>query len=305
MKSCNVKNGYAITDVKSHIKKTVSQKVMDITFKTLEKTDFSELVVAFNLAFENYFVEITVNEEQLKGKFKVDNTKLEFSVGAFHNDTLVGFIFHGIDEFNNTLVAYNGGTGVIPAYRGLKLTSRMYSHILPVLKVAGITKSVLEVITLNTNAIKIYEKVGFNIIRKVDCYKGAFKSINKYEYRLSHSALAGQKLESLWEIKPTWQSSTNSVKRHESSIITLSVMIENQAVGYLIMNTGGKVLQFSVDKTHRNKGIASCLFLKAMEQKNILMVYNVDENYKDVASFLKKGGLVHILSQYEMELYIN
>lgn len=143
-----------------------------IQIKTLAKTSLEKITGTFNLAFSDYFVPIHLTLEQLSAKMKSDRVNLEYSVGAFEEEELIGFILHGTDIIEDKKVAYNGGTGVIPSKRGKGLTKQMYDFILPRLKEEGIDYLTLEVIFKNIQAIKSYERVGFKIARELKCYKG-------------------------------------------------------------------------------------------------------------------------------------
>ena len=123
-------------------------------FKTLGQTDFENIVEAFNDAFADYEIQLQRTKEELLQKIRVEDIDLSLSAGAFDGDTLVGFIFFGIDDHVNGIkTAWDGGTGVIPAYRGHKLTQRMFEFIQPALKQAGVKKILLEVLENNTVAI--------------------------------------------------------------------------------------------------------------------------------------------------------
>jgi ribosomal protein S18 acetylase RimI-like enzyme len=145
---------------------------MNLNFSTLENVEKSEIVKTFNSAFENYFVKIELTEKSLTEKFAAENILLEKSVGAFVENKLIGFVFIGIDDFNGRKTAYNGGTGVVPGFRGNDLTGKMYKFLLPKLAVENIKSHLLEVITENRSAIKAYEKIDFKIERKLACFKG-------------------------------------------------------------------------------------------------------------------------------------
>jgi hypothetical protein len=68
--------------------------------KSLENTEISELATVFNQSFSDYIVPLKITIEQLENKIKSDNIKLKFSVGAFENNRLIGFILHGFNFAN-------------------------------------------------------------------------------------------------------------------------------------------------------------------------------------------------------------
>lgn len=279
-----------------------------MNYKTLENTSIEILTEVFNLAFKDYFVEVNLTPQQLESKFSSENVKLELSVGAFDGGQLIGFIFHAADTINSDICVYNAGTGVVPAFRGKQITAKMYDFILPKLKQKGVNKSLLEVITMNTKALKIYESIGFTTKRVVDCFKGEFYS-DKEDYLPYFFIEDGfnyeKEMEEFISYNPTWQNSNYTINRLKDSVKTLTIRKSGMLLGCLVLNSNtGKVLQFAVNKSHRKKGIGTYLFKKASELKGSLMVYNLDNSDTEASELLKKGGLTYLLSQYEMELII-
>lgn len=280
-------------------------KLYKMIFKTLQNTSIEDLTSAFNESFQNYFVPIHFTPEQLLRKFKAEGVKLNLSVGAFEAHKLVGFILHATNEETGNAIAYNSGTGVIPEYRGQTLTTKMYGFIFPVLKSAGARKVILEAITANEKAIRIYKKLNFEIIRKVNCYKGTLT----FPPNLAQDNISDQKkrdaseLKELWDFEPTWQNSFYVVERQPELITNLFVEKENKIVGYLLLNNNN-VMQFAVHKDFRKQGIGTALFRKAAELKNELRLINVDSGHEPTSLFLEYIGLPYTLSQYEMELLL-
>src|SRR5690606_11050066 len=125
--------------------------------QTLRAATTAEIAETFNLAFSDYLVPIHLSETDLKAKMVAENTKLDYSAGVFSDGKLVGFILIGIDGDT----AYNGGTGVVAAYRGQNLTRKMYDFLFPILSEKGIVNHHLEVITENKKALPVYQKIGF------------------------------------------------------------------------------------------------------------------------------------------------
>lgn len=277
--------------------------------KTLKGIDKKGILKVFNESFSDYFIPFKLTEEQLTSKMVADKINLELSVGSFENGKLNAFILHGFDTINNQKVIYNGGTGVIPEKRGLGLTKQMYLFILPLLEKKGVNKVILEVISKNIQAIKSYEKSGFKALRELDCFKGNFnfQKINKdveikklpnYQWKL---------MESFWDVRPTWQNSTNVMDELKPGNISLGAFIKNELVGYVIYNPFGKrIQQIATDKGHRQKGIAAALISELTKNYGqTFSVINVDKMSESTGKFFKSIGFGNYLEQLEMELIIN
>ncbi len=282
-------------------------------FATLEHTPIGLLTEAFNNAFADYELPLQYTPETLQQKINVEGINLDMSVGAFDNGTLVGFTFFAVDKLNNVLTAWDGGTGVIPGYRGQKLTQRMFDHIRPVLENAGVKRVLLEVLQNNTGAYRIYEKIGFRTVRSLNAYRGAVKKTSSVQYKIEilHSYDAGQLL-SMADWQPSWQYTNYVVRNWGDPIITIGIKKDGAVVAYAHYttltrqgSTTMRVMQFAVDKNHRRLGMGTALFNYIAGDNSIpVSVINVDATSESSNAFMKAAGMEHFISQYEMEIKI-
>ncbi|MBQ0151648.1 MAG: GNAT family N-acetyltransferase, partial [Chryseobacterium sp.] len=142
-----------------------------IKFSTLENCTIEEITIVFNAAFSDYLMPMKMSLEQMRHKFETENIALHYSVGAFDNDILVGFILHFSNTENGITKIYNGGTGVIKNYRGNNLTRKMYDYVLPLIN-KNVSCINLEVLEQNTPAINAYKGIGYELKRKLICFQG-------------------------------------------------------------------------------------------------------------------------------------
>lgn len=277
-----------------------------IQIKTLNDISIETLTDTFNLAFSDYIVPLKLSKEELLVKMKMDNVDLAYSVGAYQNNKLLGFILHGSDIIDNKRIIYNGGTGVIPEARGKNITQQMYNYIISDFKEIGIHSIILEAITQNTPAIKTYSSVGFKKKRILKCYQGYIdvtnnttnidiKGLNNYDWKV---------LQSFWDFAPTWQNNSRVVEDTQSMNLSLGAYRHDELVGYLIFNPQNKrIVQIAVNRRFRHQGIGSALINKAIEAHgNNLSVINVDERAESTNTFLLDIGFKNDLNQVEMKL---
>lgn len=278
------------------------------TFQTLENISTEKILEVFNLAFSDYVIPLSLTMEQLEDKIKSDNIRLEFSVGAFDNNQLIAFILHGYNQVDEVKQIYNAGTGVIPDSRGNKLTAKMYEYILPILQENNIDKIILEVITENKVAIKVYQKIGFKTIRHLDSFKGLINisnTINDFEIR-NLDRYDWQKLQHFWDFNPSWQNSISAVEKLKQYNISFGVYENEILLGYIIYNPKQRrIHQLSVDKNFRNRGIGRQLLKYiSTNYESEISIINIDENAKEVPEFLYSVGIKDFIKQYEMELVL-
>ncbi|MCP4442767.1 MAG: GNAT family N-acetyltransferase [Aureispira sp.] len=270
----------------------------------LNKCSTKEILSAFNLAFSDYTIPLQLTLEQLEQKIITDDIQLEYAVGAFEQDQLVGFILHGVRKKDGITYFYNAGTGVIPRYRGQRITQQLYKffseELLPSTKDH---KRLLEVITTNDKAIKAYKKVGFKIHRTVHCYKGKLQ-LKLIDLPSNYSI---QKIEtpqweffkSFWETSPTWQNATKSLQK--SAIDCYGIFDQQSKLVAYIITTPQKLRQIAVAPNHRNKGLAKCLIQHCYNNGDAISVLNLDEQNIALTNLLEQLGLEKFISQYEMQ----
>lgn len=275
-----------------------------ISFSSLKNTSISTISNTMDLAFSDYSIPITFPVETLTQKFVTENIQLHLSVGAFDNKKLVGVILLGYNPKKQSV--YNGGTGVIPDYRGQKLTQKMYTFSSSLLKDIEIKQQQLEVISNNLYALRNYKKIGFSITRKLNCYNGYIKPnlINTAVKIKVISNVNWPLLRSFWCTLPTWQNDIQAIEMATQPIEIMGAFLNSKLVGYLILSTEiNRIHQVAVAKEYRRRFIASTLFkYVATNYSEKVTIINVDENAKATNIFLEKIGLINFLQQYEMKL---
>jgi ribosomal protein S18 acetylase RimI-like enzyme len=279
-----------------------------LEFTTLEHTGPGHLLETFNQSFKNYFVPMQLTREQLEQKIVTDNVDLRLSAGAFENKKLVAFILHGKELINGVPIVYNSGTGVLAEARGAGLSQKLYDFVLPALHEIKTHKCVLEVIESNQPAIRTYNKIGFNITRQLECYKGAVKFSAPGEqndiYELNR--LDWPVLKSFWDWSPTWQNRPGAIEKM-TGIKIIGIRTSGQLAGYAIFSEAtGRIHQFAVSKFHRRKGLGSRLFeyIGKTTGKGLSTI-NVDSKAHTTLMFLESVGLNPFIRQFEMELTLN
>lgn len=280
-----------------------------ITFKTLSDTSSKEILDCFNLSFSDYALPFQLSLQQLETKFGIEDINKDISVGAFHDDELIGFVLHGGRILDTKRVAYNAGTGVVPTERGSGLTTRMYQFILPTLRSMGFDKVVLEVLSENIPAIKSYQRIGFLPRRKLDCFKGEIISgqINKEIRVVEGSTQDLADLSAIGEIEPTWQNSMESIRNLGKTARQLFAYSGDEFLGYCILNsTNNRILQIAVKKDIRNSRVGSTLlnYIEHNISKECSII-NVDTNYEGPTNFFIRKNMLKSISQDEMELMID
>lgn len=269
--------------------------------KPLSTTTFEELMDCFYTSFEGYFVKMPTDNAYFKNRWKAAKVDYDLSFGMFDDDTLVGFIVNAIDYRNGIKIAYNTGTGVIPEYRGKRIVKQIYDTAIPILKKNNINTFTLEVITKNTNAIKAYEFVGFEICKTYKCYNNTFNEVS--ESALNIECINSSDFD--WNLSKnesyySWDNQKEAITRN-SQLSYYLIKKENLALGYVIVDTeNGYIAQIeafsnSIEDYSNILNKLSSLSLK-------WRINNIDDRLKEKINAFESLGFQNSIDQYEMLL---
>jgi len=273
--------------------------------KSLEKTDFETLFVAFSKAFADYDIQLNADELKTMWKRRGFNPKLSFA--AFEGNDIVAFTLNGIGNFNGQKMAYDTGTGTLKEYRGKGLATKIFEHSIPYLKKANINHYLLEVLQHNSKAVSVYQKMGFEVTRELNYFfwtnneiKNEIKSTCSVERIDIENHLF---VSDFWDFYPTWQNSFESINRAKEDFVSFGAFVEKKLVGYCVFEpNSGDITQIAVDKSYRRKGIGTILLnetskLNKLPQTKLL---NTETSCTSIVDFLKSKNIEITGKQFEM-----
>ncbi|KAN0040234.1 hypothetical protein ACTA71_012124 [Dictyostelium dimigraforme] len=134
-----------------------------IIIKKLKECDKDEFTKLWNESHSGHFHKWQKTREEIEARNKLHKISEEDSKVAFIDGKQVGFILSATGEVGGKLVGWNGATAVLKEFRRFGIATQIYNEILNDYKKQGIEQAVLEVITINENAKKLYSKLGFRI----------------------------------------------------------------------------------------------------------------------------------------------
>ncbi|WP_338769790.1 GNAT family N-acetyltransferase [Bernardetia sp. ABR2-2B] len=278
--------------------------------RNLSETNFDTLIECFLLSFENYFVKMPTDIEYYKQRWKTAKVDYRLSYGMFDNEKLVGFIIHAIDERNQKKIAYNTGTGVTPSYRGQKIVQSIYDYAIDDLQNNGVKRSILEVITENTKAIKSYQNTGFKITKRYKCFAGEINIENQFRDNFEVKKVNYSDID--WSELPnqdaySWDNHFKIIKNGNYTYYQIwnKNGLENRLESFFVINpSNGYIAQFEVlvNEKQSKKLAYQRLFSAVKDISPFIKINNIDTKFEDKINFLDSVGIENIIDQYEMEM---
>ncbi|WP_258102854.1 GNAT family N-acetyltransferase [Marinoscillum sp. MHG1-6] len=281
-----------------------------LELKTFSESDIIPLFEAFSLAFSANDVPFRPSLEQFRNRiFRKLGIVNEVSGLLTSGSMVVAFVLHTINRNGNKLTAYNGGTGVIPYYRGNGHAIEVYSWLFPKLQNLGVNNILLEVIDNNQRAIELYKKMGFNFVRTFKCFKLTSTIPN---YHVDELIIAEAKQwNSGYAVFDSYETSfLDSIPHLQTSFDNETMLIssiDDQVVGYVIFQSAlGRISRLAVMEHFRGKHVASALVREVQKRSfsNEITIMNVPEDQQGTIQALQKMGFVNEVDQIEMELII-
>lgn len=140
---------------------------MELTYRKLSTMSFEDAHALFNRGFEGYSIPMNLKFDQFVDRFGAEGLSTELSVVAFDGDTPIGFVLQGIRKDRGLTISWNGGTGIIPEYRGKRVGFHLMEEAEQVLLEKEVTTATLEALSENAPAIRLYEKLGYQVVDKL------------------------------------------------------------------------------------------------------------------------------------------
>jgi ribosomal protein S18 acetylase RimI-like enzyme len=177
---------------------------------------------------------------------------------------------------------------------------------LELLRNVGANRYVLEVLQSNAAAIRVYQRLGFEITRELFCWTLDRPARRSNQTRISTVAAIDVREEELWDWTPSWQNSHDSIRRAGEPRTFLAAGNEDDVVGYATVFKSGDLPQLAVAKDRRREGIGTALIDAAREaSEHPLRIINTDGGDPGTAVFLRTLGAQETVRQYEMILSID
>lgn len=272
--------------------------------ETLSTTPFETIAATFDRAFGDYAVSFSSSASWLGEMMRRRGVRLELSIGIRDDDQLVAFTLNGIGSWKGDVAGYDCGTGVIPEYRGRRLTALMLEKTTAALREAGASCYLLEVLQSNEKAIRAYRGAGFETTRELRCWELdtiAHPADGKINVAVEPSIDAAL-LATMRDSEPSWQNGDESIARAADPRFALSVQGDAAIAGCAVLfPKTNDLAQLAVSGPARHRGIGTALLTAARARcSKPMRILNIDAGDEGSNSFLVKSGATETVRQFEM-----
>jgi ribosomal protein S18 acetylase RimI-like enzyme len=200
-----------------------------IEIRRLSSCSFDQAVKIWNEGFKGYFVDMTLSLDVYLSRLVREGLSPEFSLVAFCDGRPVGFLLNGFRENSGRTIAWNGGTGVSPEFRGRGVGKVLVKATLDLYDEFGVDVAMLEAISTNEPAIALYKQFGYEVVDRLISLRhegGLPEHLFNREHSKSYVAervaphVVGS-LEFYEELAP-WQTHWQNVSRNQGAALIVS-----------------------------------------------------------------------------------
>ncbi|MCU1265872.1 MAG: hypothetical protein JWM21_2190 [Acidobacteria bacterium] len=289
-----------------------------VEIRPLSECSFEDAVRIWNKGFQGYFVDMTMSLDAYLARLQREGLSPEFSMVAFSEGRPAGFLLNGIRMDAGRKVAWNGGTGVSPEFRGRGIGKALLRAAFDLYIAQGVERATLEAISENQQAISLYQQFGYEIFERLISLKRegslsepAFHHPDSQAYSARRVAPfdVGQ-LEFYQQLEP-WQTHWQSLARNNGEALIVSDR-NGAAVGYALFRK-------KRDEQERTLDIAlyQCVSVPGPDAKATIAcalqsvyaplelacgrsTYNFSKGNDAVVGMLTETGFTHFIEQVHM-----
>jgi ribosomal protein S18 acetylase RimI-like enzyme len=135
----------------------------NVTIRRLDTCSFIEAVRLWNEGFSGYYVDLTLALDGYLARLRADCLSPGLSLAAYVAGAPAGFLLNGVRASRAGQTAWNGGTGVAPAFRGRGVGRALVAAALRVYRELGVRVATLEAVARNAPAIALYRRFGYEV----------------------------------------------------------------------------------------------------------------------------------------------
>ncbi|HDR7787389.1 MULTISPECIES: GNAT family N-acetyltransferase [Bacillus] len=277
-----------------------------IQYKRCSEVNIDLVYEAFRDGFSDYIIKMEVSKEDfIKRFFGAEGNSLEHSFLSLDGDKPVGVILGGIKDYENIKTMRCGTLAVHPNYRGVGVSQKLFELHKEEALQNECKQLFLEVIVGNDQAIRFYNKLGYEKVYDLSYYnlKDVTKIIHKeckgIEIKQLEFPAFKVEIQKWLHFHINWQNDMDYIEKTNNSFY--GAYVNNELKGAICINEQGKISFIFVDKYCRNIGVGTNLLQVAIEELKLSTLTIGFPNNSLLEGYLKKMDFEKSsLEQYEM-----
>ena len=237
-------------------------------------------------AFSDYLLPLQPDADSFRATLRARGFDPEASQVALDQGDIAAF--WNVATRNDNRYLISSGTRI--SHRRQGLSARLGQAAIAAAATTGAQTFWLEVIEGNTSARRLYESLGFEVTRKLDCYRLDHPSPRLSPCHLADVPTVATTISRHATWQPTWQNSTETI-----AALPLTAYLHDQ--GGIILGTGGLVHQLAASTP-----AALAELLAAAATQGPLTLVNLDATDTALKAVLQNLGANRFITQAEMRL---
>jgi len=291
-----------------------------VSIKPLKACSFEAVLQAWNEGFQGYFVDMTLSLDGFMGRLYREGISVEHSLIAFCEDRPAGLLLNAIGLIDGKKIAWNGGTGVSPKFRGRGVGKALMRATIDLYQRHQVQLALLEAITENRKAISLYEQFGYEVVDRLVFWQ--------YDGKLDSRSFAGDEDEypvkgvtpqhvgelAFYQQMVPWQSLWQSVARNNGAALVVSDS-SGLEIGYALYKKNfddqGKLISIALCQCAANPDRADAEAIVSSALRHLFApfevechrtTYNLSDSNKTVLRLLGECGFKPSIEQVHMVL---
>jgi len=267
-----------------------------LEFRRMSTCSFQTAVEVWNEGFQGYAIDLTLSLDSFLSRLTANGISPDHSFVAFNEGAPVGFVLTALRTEGDLKLAWNGGTGVIPAMRGKGVGKALIDAAIELYETELVDVALLEAIDTNKNAIKLYEKFGFQIVDELSLLRSedpgdAFAQAAKtHDYRITHVPPEVVAKLPFYQKLSAWQTQAQSIRLNHGEAFVVSDA-RPAPVGYAlfkrVFNEAGKLVSIALYQCEVAPDQPDAELIATVALNSI---FPLESNYRRMTSNLRKSN---------------
>lgn len=291
-------------------------------FRRLHTFTLEQLTSLWNEGFQDYFVSLNFTLDMFVMRTANEGLSLSHSFAIMDGERPVGFVMNGFRQDAGRTIAWNGGTALIPEYRGKGIGKQLIEEAIRIYRAENADIALLEAIKENAPAIALYRGCGYEIIDGLSFYQlegqleenafGADDASGRYAFTVGNPQDV-RRFAFHEELQP-WQSQWQSLQNGGLAMIAHDET--GDAAGYAlfkrVMDEQGEhqstilyqcaLKHTSADGRMLARALLGKVFASAKPVVN--RTGNFPQSQRDIVEALEQAGFTTTMEQVHMKLVI-